>query len=80
MTNKKKSEQGKTIDIRTYELGELVRDSNKAVAANDLLTAILKLQRLSGKLYEAKRSVDINISKLLEKENITSQLRGWDFD
>ncbi|MCL5424004.1 MAG: hypothetical protein M1385_02875 [Candidatus Marsarchaeota archaeon] len=80
MTNKKKSEQGKTIDIHTYKLGELVRDSNKAVAANDLPTAILKLQRLSGKLYEAKRSVDINISKLLEKENITSQLRGWDFD
>ena len=80
MTNKKKSEQGKIIDIHTYELGELVRDSNKAVAANDLPTAILKLQRLSGKLYEAKRSVDINISKLLEKENITSQLRGWDFD
>ena len=50
MTNKKKSEQGKIIDIHTYELGELVRDSNNAVAANDLPTAILKLQRLSGGL------------------------------
>ena len=69
--------QGKIIDIRAYELEELVRDSNRAVAANDLPTAILKLQRLSGKLYEAQRSVDMSISKLLEKENINSQLRRW---